>query len=243
MEDRNVRNVAGRGAREMARSRYRLRLIVALLCLAGLACIKFAGLPVRTIPALLCCFAALALIDKTCVPLMGFLKKRERHASRGAEAEEAVADNLAQLSAEHLILHDIMSAYGNIDHVIIRQDGAVFSIETKSHRGRVTEHNGELCRNGMSFEKDFLRQASRNARWLKEFIQERLGLTVWVHSAIVFPNAYVGIRKPIRGVDILYGGYLKRWMAKASGNPEVAEKLWSEKGRLKHEFLGASVAK
>jgi hypothetical protein len=56
---------------------------------------------------------------------------------RGAEGERAVGAVLAQLEDEGWkALHDISLGRGNVDHVLIGP-GGIFTIETKSHPGRI----------------------------------------------------------------------------------------------------------
>jgi nuclease-like protein len=56
---------------------------------------------------------------------------------RGAEGERAVGGVLAQLEDEGWkALHDISLGRGNVDHVLIGP-GGIFTIETKSHPGRI----------------------------------------------------------------------------------------------------------
>ena len=61
--------------------------------------------------------------------------KKARRADRGAIAEEKIGDLLAELGEDFLILHDVVCAYGNIDHVVIGKNSGVFLLETKAHGG------------------------------------------------------------------------------------------------------------
>ena len=55
---------------------------------------------------------------------------------RGASAEEHVGSLLAQLpDDEWHVVHDASFGRGNIDHILVGPAG-VFTVETKSHRGR-----------------------------------------------------------------------------------------------------------
>jgi hypothetical protein len=51
------------------------------------------------------------------------------------------------------------------------------------------------------------------------------GAIPWVNAAIVFPNAFVSVRRKIGQVDVINAGYLERWIAKAPGNREVGRRL------------------
>jgi Nuclease-related domain len=83
-------------------------------------------------------FALLSLV------LIGVMGTAHRHLSpkverwlQGAEGEREVAAVLTQLKADDWqALHDISLGGGNIDHILVGP-GGIFTIETKSHRGRI----------------------------------------------------------------------------------------------------------
>jgi hypothetical protein len=123
----------------------------------------------------------------------------EKRAIRGAEAEETIEQILDQLDGEHLIIHDVESGYGNIDHVVLSKCHGIFLIETKAHGGRVTVVDGKVQVNWHPPEKDFIAQAARNAYWLARQLQEMTGAIAWVNSFIVFTNAFVEWSRPVKG--------------------------------------------
>ena len=135
-----------------------------------------------------------------------------------------------QLPDNHVVLHDVESQFGNIDHLVFRNDGAVFLVETKSHKGTVDETRALT----------FIPQTHRKVFWLRDRLKARLGFQAWIEAAIVFPNAHVTVRRKLRGVDVVSAHYLERWMAKASGQPRAARTLWPEVEALKIELLGQS---
>jgi hypothetical protein len=127
--------------------------------------------------------------------------------SRGAAGEETVGAILESLRDDAwLALHDVSLGRGNVDHVIVGPAG-LFTIETKSHRGRISV-------------------ASLDPRWLKQaYAQSKLiervsGLPV--EALLVFSHAYLD-RAPHRrrGVMVLPArmlrGHLARRPARLSG--------------------------
>jgi hypothetical protein len=46
------------------------------------------------------------------------------------------------------VIHDVVSPYGNIDHIVLNAQGGIFLIETKAHGGRVSVVDGRLLVNG-----------------------------------------------------------------------------------------------
>jgi len=228
-------NVAGGGAREMARRREVRWLWIALIAFLGLGIIAWANWSNRKGGNWIVtyCMAGLLFISRELLPAMDFLQKREDDAIRGAAAEENVGSILNCLPQEnHIVLHDVDTGRGNIDHVIVRRDGAVFIIETKSQRGKVGEQNGRLLINGRRPVKNFVGQAGSNAIWLSKTLQQLLGATPWVHAVLVFPNAYVSVRSKLGQVDVVGTRFLERWMAKASPNREIARRVALQWGTL-----------
>lgn len=112
---------------------------------------------------------ALLLIDRTASPII----ERWGRGAAGEELVGAVVDGLRDRG--WFALHDVHLGRGNIDHVLIGPAG-IFTIETKSHRGR-------------------LRAAAIDARMLKQayaeakLIERITGLRA--HPLLVFSNAYL----------------------------------------------------
>src|SRR3954463_13876606 len=108
---------------------------------------------------------------------------------------ECVIKTLSSLRDKCLVVHEVAARYGNIEHLVIREDGAVFLIETRLHRGLITQCQGELLVNGGPFETDFIRQTTTNAFVLRDLLADGLGISPFIHAAIVFPNASVSVEK------------------------------------------------
>jgi hypothetical protein len=105
---------------------------------------------------------------------------REQQAIRGAKAEEAVGAILNRLPGNHRVLHDVPKQFGNIDHLVFREDGAIFLIESKSHHGEVTVRNDELRRDGRSFERDLVSQTLSGV----SVAEEILGKAFWLSAGM-----------------------------------------------------------
>ena len=235
-EDAND-NVPGKSTRRMADRRYQARLLLVLAAIGVLVTLFFVNLSARNVFVSFLVLAVLLIIDRVVNSDLDFLIKREGDATRGAKAEEAVGAILNRLPAKsHCVLHDVIAGFGNIDHLVFRADGAVILIETKAHGGKVTEERGELRLNGHPFEKDILKQTHGNLYWLRDFLKTKAGVEVWVKAVIVFPNAFVSVRRALRGVEVVNLKYLGRWMATVLGNPQSAKTLWPQIERLKAEL-------
>jgi hypothetical protein len=156
-----------------------------------------------TLPAwsyLICIALAILLILQA-----NHLWKRAKHADQGALAEEQIADLLITLKQQgwHVEFGIQHRSVGDIDVFLLSPTGKAFSIDVKSHRGIVRASNQQLYRKRKDsedpFEKDFLKQAKKQAVAIKELKGLR-----FVTPIVVFSNAKVdGISNPIAGVHVL----------------------------------------
>ena len=129
---------------------------------------------------------------------------RRKRVSRGERAERVVAARLSTLPAdEFIVLNDVQAKYGNIDHLVIRRDGAVFLVETKSHIGRITWNGRDLLLSGKPFRKNFLCQINRNIRWLRGEIKTNDGMNPWIIAVLVFPFGEVRVVGPSRRIAVV----------------------------------------
>lgn len=159
--------------------------------------------------------------------------KTERRAVRGAVAEERVEGILGELDDDdYLVLHDIVSPYGNIDHIVISRQGGIFLIETKAHGGRVTLTGSEILVNGHPPEKNFIAQTLKNTYWLRDQIGGIIGHKPWIKSVIVFTNAFVEPGKPIRGVSVINRKYLVNFIQRSSKPKHENEILWMKRDEV-----------
>jgi len=228
-------------ARERQVARFRLAL-VGFTCLVLIFCLNRTNIRDFKVSTLVICVVGLISVDRGIIPLMDWFRKREGDAIRGAEAEESVGTILDRLADNHVVLHDVECAYGNIDHLILRKDGAVFVIETKSTGGQVSEQNGQLLINGKPPQKDFIRQTRRNAVWVSDVLQTQLGIVPWVNGAVVFARAYVSVRGDVGTIAVINASYLERWMAKAPAQREVGRRAAAEWEKIRSAFEARSLS-
>ena len=137
--------------------------------------------------------------------------RHAKQAERGAIAEEKTGAFLEGLPEGNFIIHDFDTGRGNIDHILVGPKG-VFTLEVKSHRGKVTFDDSKLLRDGKPFEKDILKQA-----WAECFaVREALGK--WniaepkAEPLIVFSNAFVEVRGKTKGVDVFNLKFLPKFL-------------------------------
>ncbi|HET7486209.1 MAG TPA: nuclease-related domain-containing protein [Solirubrobacterales bacterium] len=120
---------------------------------------------------------------------------------QGAEGERAVATVLAQLENDGWrALHDISLGRGNVDHILVGS-GGIFTIETKSHRGRI----------GI----DRIDPRMLNQAYAEKKLLERItGLEV--QPLLVFSQAYLVGHVPAKrqGVTVLPARMLPHYLSR-----------------------------
>ena len=120
---------------------------------------------------------------------------------RGAAGERAVGAVLAQLEDEGWkALHDISLGRGNVDHVLVGP-GGIFTIETKSNRGRLSIDR---------IEPKMLKQAYAE----KKLLERITGLEV--QPLLVFSQAYLVGHVPAKrqGVTVLPARMLQHYFSR-----------------------------
>ena len=212
---------AGRSTREMARKRYqKVYLLAGAMALIGILLIsninnlaRF-GLPVVIVVVLVVKIVVDLLHQKSLN-----VKKRAKDADRGAAAEEKVAVNLLDLPECYHAFHDIDFEGFNVDHAVVGPAG-IFLIETKSHKGKITSEGDSLLLNGVPPEKNFLNQTWSQTKNLEQFLYKMTSKEWKVKPLICFTNAYVDVRKPVKGITVTSLRYLGRYLSK---QPEILQ--------------------
>src|SRR5579862_8584942 len=122
---------------------------------------------------------------------------RLRTLKLGRDGEKAVGQYLERLRESGArVLHDIVGKDFNLDHVVISPHG-IYVVETKTWskpvRGdaNITYDGSELRANGQKHERDPIKQAMAQARWLRELLKESTGKAFRIQPVIVFPGWYV----------------------------------------------------
>jgi len=230
-------NVAGRSVRDFIKRRYKARvrfilpMVGVVLLLSGIALYNSKSFSkLGLIGGFL--FLGLAVVMRVVMSLTDARERKmireEKRATRGAEGEETIGAILDTFGDEYLVVHDVVSRYGNIDHVVIAKHGGLFLLETKAHGGRVSVVNGRVLVNGREPEKDFLAQTLNNTYWLRDRVREATGLEIWITPVLVFANAFVEQTAPIKGVQIVNQTYLSR-ILQQPGHRQKSAALWDSR--------------
>ena len=158
--------------------------------------------------------------------------KTVHRAERGAKAEEQVDNLLDRLDNSYVVLNDIESPNGNIDHLIISQQNGIYLLETKSHWGKITLQDNKILLNGQATEKDFVNQALSNSYWVKEQVKNVTGLSPWITPIVVFTNAFVEYGPPIKGVRVMNQRFLLNFLCKPVQRSSNNLKIWGNREQI-----------
>ncbi|MBW4420068.1 MAG: NERD domain-containing protein [Myxacorys californica WJT36-NPBG1] len=144
-------------------------------------------------------FAVLVLIQAQ------YWWKRANHADQGALAEEEIAAMLDPLKdlGWHIEYGISDRRVGDIDIFLFSPKKRAYTIDVKSHRGKVCWNGRKLYRqygrSQIPFEKDFLKQAKRQAVVMKQNRDSK-----FVTPLVVFSGATVlDISNPVQGVYVI----------------------------------------
>ena len=199
-----VYNKAGAGVRKMEFTRWLAALFLLIIMYAG---IYYCTKSVKTIatlglPVALVVFVGIIYWIKAMGDKAEECADRALDARRGAVAEEAVGNLLADLPAKYFVVNDFASRKGNIDHIVISTKG-ILTVETKSHKGVVTCEGEMLKRDGKPFEKDFIKQAWAQAYSIRDLLTDKEVCTLRPQPVIVFTEADVQVKEKVRGVRVI----------------------------------------
>ena len=126
---------------------------------------------------------ALAIVS---VKLWNVMKRR-RALYLALDGEIAIGQELNELMLKgYAVYHDFPAEHFNIDHIVVAP-GGVFAVETKTRPKPLTEEgkaNAEVVYDGVSLRfptwenRSFLEQATRQARWLSQWLTSAVGEVV-----------------------------------------------------------------
>ena len=134
----------------------------------------------------------------------------------GGHGEYLVDQALAHLPGNFVYFRNMRlnNHSGDIDFVLVGSKG-IFTIEAKSHKGKITFSGYQLLKNGWPFkEKDILKQARQEGVSLSEYLRKTCGFQGYVKSVVVFSHPRTKMSFGLKPVD---------------GHTYVIQKVWLEK--------------
>jgi len=148
--------------------------------------------PARSFPLFVALLLLMWLIGRSAFRRMEKLDKERESMLKGAAGEKSVAHTLSKLPDEFLVVNDVQTPNGNLDHAVIGPTG-VFVIETKNCRGVIgADGNGELTLNGKPATKAHVKRFVGRMMATKERVQVLApGLDPFFQAVMVFTSAWV----------------------------------------------------
>jgi len=119
-----------------------------------------------------------------------------------AVAEESVDGLLEALPNNYFVINNFVTKKGTTDYIVAGPKG-ILTIETKNHQGVVTNNGEKLLRDGLPFEKDFIKQAWALSYSVRDLLAEKEVCTLRTQPVIVFTEADVQVKGRVRGVQII----------------------------------------
>jgi hypothetical protein len=133
----------------------------------------------------------IVILDRRMDTISEKLERERLSYFRGATGEAQVGYVLGGLSDDYVVLHDLTTSHGNIDHVVVGPSG-VYLIETKNWKGVVTaDGKGELLLDGKSAPKPPAKTLFVALMNMKDEIKALTGLKPFFNGVLVFPSARV----------------------------------------------------
>jgi len=196
---------AGLGARKMAFSHVAIGLSFLSLFIVGIyrymgsnqAIIASLGLTVMVIVSVKIHHRAEAMGEKN--------KKFDDRAiawKQRAAAEESVDGLLEALPDNYFVMDDFVTKKGTTDYIVVGPKG-ILTIETKSHKGVVTNNGGDILLDGQPFGENFIKQAWAQSYFVRDLLAEKGVCALRTQPVIVFTDADVQVKEKVRGVQII----------------------------------------
>lgn len=134
---------------------------------------------------------AISLIGRWSLLKLNQLETKRLDYQSGVYGENQVAHELNRLPQDFKIIHDITTAAGNLDHVVVGPSG-VFILDAKNWRGVVSsDAKGELLLNQKPIHQPHIKQFTARIVHVKKQIKTLAGLDPYFHGVFVFTAARV----------------------------------------------------
>jgi len=194
----------GFGARKMANSHFAIGVFFLFLSIGGIyrymgstQAIASLGLTAMVIVSLRIYHWAEATGDKA-----DKFTDRAIPWKQGAVVEESVGGVLEALPKNYFVMNGFVTKKGAIDTIVVGPKG-ILTIETRSHKGVVTNNGEKLLRDGEPFEEDLIKQAWAKSYCVRDLLAEKGVCTLSPQPVIVFTDADVQVKGRVRRVQII----------------------------------------
>lgn len=152
-----------------------------------------------TLPVLVLILALLFVAQKLVDKKLDALERERISYRKGAVGEALIAGILEELSDDYVVINDLSTQFGNLDHVVVGPTG-VFVIDTKNWKGTVEpDNNEELLLNGSPTTKTEVKNLVRTVMSCREQVinlcrSQRLENDPYVRAVLAFPTAFIKVK-------------------------------------------------
>ena len=195
---------AGPGARKMAYPNLAIGLFFLFLSIGGIyrymgstQAIASLGLTIMVIVSVKIYHWAEAMGDKD-----EKFTDRAIAWKQGAAAEESVGELLETLPKNYFMMSDFLTKHGTIDYIVVGPKG-ILTIETKRHKGVVTNDGEKLLLDGDPFERDLIKQAWDQGYFVRDLLSVKGVCVLRPQPVIVFTDADVQVKERVRRVKVI----------------------------------------
>lgn len=196
-----VFGISGRTAAEQSHRRTKQLLVAGFVGIAALAFIAGyaigAVFPIRGFPlAWILIINALMwvlvwLIGRWATDKIGDVDRERMSWRKGVIGEALVAATLQELPDDFVLINDVSTRLGNIDHVVIGPTG-IYVVDAKNWKGTVkADGKGELLLNGRALKKPAIKGMLGGVMDFQSKLKALTETDYFVRGLMVFPNAYV----------------------------------------------------
>ena len=187
--------------------------------------------------------SAVAILGFTVLYTRKLLKLSQQHDQLrlGLDAEIAVGQELDQLMREGaVVFHDLPADKFNIDHVVICPSG-VYAVETKGRAKPIKDggnkdatvyFDGNALRFPAWTETEPIKQAERQATWLKRWLTSATGDSVSVRPALALPGWFID--RQARSSVFIFNGKNPQFLLKLKPEGSLLSK--QEIQRIAHQI-------
>ena len=178
------------------------------------------------------------LFFKTIDILVNKQEKGYFSADNGLRGEKNIYFELNKLPDTYSVFHGprLNGNKWDIDFIVAGPTG-IFTVEVKSHKGKIDFNGEELIHNGSLFkEKDILKQALSEAMELHGYVLDKTGQDIFVSPVIVFSDSRAFVKlglKKIKNVQVIQ----REWLLKLITEQPNTDVLTINKAKSAIELL------
>jgi len=158
--------------------------------------------------------------------------------ARRPKVEVETRRMLDDLNEDFLVLRDVESPHGTIQHVVLSRNSGIFLIETKPLRRNLDLDDTSAEREVRPAEPHVVDQCTIKTYWVRDRITEIVGEKPWITPLLVLPNAFVPQDLKIGSVRIVNAASLLPTLSENGGRRRKSTHIWDARTLIADSLLG-----